>query len=92
MFGRTLVLAGISRIVEVCYFVPRFKPLPPSEAVTDDAASEHTLAESCMSTLGKEDEQDEKANKRAASEAWRHMPPFVRVYHLRDIPFSSSLT
>ncbi|KAH6908915.1 hypothetical protein BKA70DRAFT_1279101 [Coprinopsis sp. MPI-PUGE-AT-0042] len=79
MFGRTLIMAGITRIVEVCYFAPKFKPLPPSEPLTDDASSEHTLAESsCSSTLGKRDE-DEKADKRAASEAWRHLPPFLFV-------------
>jgi hypothetical protein len=87
MFGRTLIMAGITRIVEVCYFAPRFKPLPCPEPITDDASSEHTLAESCSSRLNKDEDEDEKANKQAAAEAWRHLPPFVRSAILINISF-----
>jgi len=41
MFGRTLMLAGLTRIIEVCYFVP---------AISDqeDYTDEHTLAGGSM--------------------------------------------
>ena len=42
MFGRTLMLAGLTRIIEVCYFVP---------AISDqeDYTDEHTLADGSRS-------------------------------------------
>ncbi|KZV71552.1 hypothetical protein PENSPDRAFT_577546 [Peniophora sp. CONT] len=38
MFGYTLMLAGLTRAIEVCFVAPRFAPLE-----VDDAGSEHTL-------------------------------------------------
>lgn len=38
MFGRTLILAGLTRIIEVCYFVPSY-------TAVQDYASENTLAD-----------------------------------------------
>jgi hypothetical protein len=39
MFGYALMLAGLARIIEVCFIVPRFTPIE-----VDDGGSEHTLA------------------------------------------------
>ena len=79
----------MARIVEMCYFTPVFKPLPPMESPTDDAASEHTLTDTLAPAKSGED--DEKTNKRAASEIWRHLPPFVRLDPSRSLHFSKVL-
>ncbi|KAF8654668.1 hypothetical protein AX16_003485 [Volvariella volvacea WC 439] len=34
VFGYTLILAGVTRIIEICFFVPSFAPLPPSSSAT----------------------------------------------------------
>ncbi|KAH9951105.1 hypothetical protein B0H21DRAFT_818596 [Amylocystis lapponica] len=68
VFGYTLMLAGVSRIVEVCFVAPRFSPLDaaPSDG---DSHSEHTLAEGsdAMVALG------------PVGRAFRHLPPFFLV-------------
>ncbi|GJE98791.1 Ytp1 domain-containing protein [Phanerochaete sordida] len=68
VFGDTLMLAGVARIVEVSFLAPRFAPLPP-DAPSDDGTSEHTLA-------------DAPAGAGApyhAVQAFRHLPPFLLV-------------
>ncbi|KAJ7886002.1 hypothetical protein B0H13DRAFT_2044511 [Mycena leptocephala] len=42
MFGLTLMLAGVTRIMEVCFFSVQSKP---ADVVDDDNTSDHTLAE-----------------------------------------------
>lgn len=69
MFGYTLTLAGVARIIEVCYFVPKY-----SRNITSigpgGSSSEHTLHELDPISQAKEE-------KSAASVAFRHLPPFV---------------
>lgn len=71
MFGYTLILAGFTRIIEVCFFMPLYAPLPMDQA-EDDNASERTLAEGAASRNG-------ASMKAAASRNWRHLTPFVRL-------------
>jgi len=64
-FGRTLMLAGFTRIIEICFFAPSYS----SEGSPDDSIeSEHTLTDSYSSS-----------GKLAASRAFRHLPPFLLV-------------
>jgi len=65
IFGHTLMLAGFTRIIEICFFVPSFS----SEGLPDDGSqSEHTLADGYSSS-----------GKVAASRAFRHLPSFLLV-------------
>ncbi|KAF8887343.1 hypothetical protein BD779DRAFT_1611563 [Infundibulicybe gibba] len=62
LFGHTLMLAGFTRIVEICFFAPK-----TSADVDNDSRSDHTLADVPTSASG----------KAAAARAFRHLPPFV---------------
>ena len=64
MVGYTLMLAGVTRIIEVSFIVPKFLPLEPGAA--DDSNSEHTLADAPSSTPLWQ-----------AAKSFRHLPPFV---------------
>jgi hypothetical protein len=61
VFGYTLMLAGLTRLIEVCFVVPSYAPM---DGVEDDR-SDHTLAD------GTGPEAFPKGR------AFRHMPPFV---------------
>ncbi|PPQ68312.1 hypothetical protein CVT26_006241 [Gymnopilus dilepis] len=61
MFGRTLMLAGLTRIIEICFFVPTFAP----DGADDDNHSEHTLADGSTST------------KAIAARSFRYLTPFL---------------
>ena len=61
VFGYTLMLAGLTRLIEVCFVVPSYAPL---DGVEDDR-SDHTLAD------GAGPEAFPKGR------AFRHLPPFV---------------
>ncbi|KAH8093242.1 hypothetical protein BXZ70DRAFT_949591 [Cristinia sonorae] len=63
VFGYTLMLAGVTRIVEVSFIAPKFTP----ESSTEDNNSEHTLADASSAT---------GAN---AVKTFRHLPPFLLV-------------
>ncbi|TFY56841.1 hypothetical protein EVJ58_g7391 [Rhodofomes roseus] len=63
-FGHTLMLAGVARIVEVCFIVPKYTPLEEG-----DGHSEHTLAEG----------KDEGSTAASAGRAFRHLPSFLLV-------------
>ncbi|PPQ63108.1 hypothetical protein CVT24_005819 [Panaeolus cyanescens] len=63
MFGHTLMLAGVTRILEVVYFSPTFA----SENSEDDRGSEHTLADGHTSA------------KHLASKAFSYLTPFLLV-------------
>jgi hypothetical protein len=67
IFGYTLMLAGLTRLLEVCFIVPSY---PPADGVEDDR-SDHTLADGSG------------ADSAAASKgrAFRHLPPFVSRPH-----------
>ncbi|KAF5362445.1 hypothetical protein D9756_002412 [Leucocoprinus leucothites] len=64
-FGRTLMLAGVTRIIEICFFAPKL-----SGDADDDNRSDHTL--NVASTV-------ESGSTNAASRAFRHLPPFLLV-------------
>ncbi|RXW24851.1 hypothetical protein EST38_g1006 [Candolleomyces aberdarensis] len=79
MFGKTLMLAGLARLLEVVYFYPKYTPLaqsppPESMALEDDNASDHTLAETRGNQI-----KDTKPTKEVAGIAFRHLPPFLLV-------------
>ena len=67
IFGDTLMLAGVARIVEVSFITPRYAPLPDSGAA-DDNNSEHTLADGPASG---------NTPLMQSVKAFRHLPPFV---------------
>ena len=68
MFGHTLMLAGLTRILEVCFFAPSFA----ADAADDDNRSEHTLADGAPTRP--------LSAKAAASRSFRFLPPFVRAF------------
>lgn len=66
-FGYVLMLAGLARLIEVCFIVPSFEKQEP--AADSDRHSEQTLA-----GPGPE-------NPRLTMvQAFRHLPPFVSVF------------
>jgi len=60
-FGHTLILAGITRIIEICIFAPKL-----SSDADDDNKSDHTL-----------NATGESGSYNTAYRAFRHLPPFV---------------
>jgi hypothetical protein len=68
MFGHTLMLAGFTRILEVCFFVPSYT----SEISNDDNTSEHTLAEGVNARTA-------LTGKAAAARSFRYLTPFLLV-------------
>ena len=69
MFGYTLTLAGVTRIIEVSFIAPKFTPEPvPSQ---DDNNSEHTLADGSGSS----------STGAHAVKTFRHLPPFVSAIY-----------
>ncbi|KAJ6581026.1 hypothetical protein B0H19DRAFT_491139 [Mycena capillaripes] len=79
MFGYTVMLAGLTRIIEVCFFPA------PSKApdVDDDNNSDHTLAEPSprfpSSSRYVPADASADSGKIAASKAFRHLPAFLLV-------------
>ncbi|KAK7686340.1 hypothetical protein QCA50_010564 [Cerrena zonata] len=65
IFGYTLMLAGVTRIIEVSFIVPKYTPEVP--AVQDDH-SEHTLNDGSNSAGGAQ-----------AVKTFRHLPPYLLV-------------
>lgn len=81
------MLAGVARIVEVSFIVPKYTSLPEA-ASTDDNHSEHTLTEPGSTS---------NSGLMQSVMAFRHLPPFVRGLqltkcdgHLRSFESSSS--
>ncbi|KAK7437376.1 hypothetical protein VKT23_018621 [Stygiomarasmius scandens] len=77
IFGYTLMLAGVTRIIEICFFVPSFAPKSASDQLSPDDVSDHTLAEG-----SREEGSNGAANssvKAAGARAFRHLPPFLLV-------------
>jgi len=66
MFGHTLMLAGFTRILEVCFFSPSYA----SDTSSDDNTSEHTLSESVSPRTA-------LTGKAAAARSFRYLTPFV---------------
>jgi hypothetical protein len=73
-FGNILMLAGVTRIIEICFVTTK----TAAEVLDGDAHSDHTLA-SPGSGLGYSENGD--SGKAAAARAFRHLPPFVRPLH-----------
>ncbi|GBE86676.1 hypothetical protein BKA93DRAFT_769428 [Sparassis latifolia] len=73
VFGYTLMLAAVTRLIEVCFIVPKFYPIPSVEVSDGDSHSEHTLADN-----GRED-GNVGSGKVATVKAFRHLPPFLLV-------------
>lgn len=65
------MLAGVARIVEVCFIVPKYTPLSDTGSVSppDDNNSEHTLADGAGSSTN--------LGLWKPVQAFRHLPPFV---------------
>lgn len=59
------MLAGFTRILEICFFVPSYSSEGPADV---SSQSEHTLADGYSSS-----------GKVAASRSFRHLPPFLLV-------------
>ncbi|KAG5654001.1 hypothetical protein H0H81_008583 [Sphagnurus paluster] len=74
-FGHTLMLAGFARIVEICFFAPKYFP----ESGDDDSTSDHTLAERSPRFPPAAESSSTESGKAAASRAFRHLPPFLLV-------------
>jgi len=71
-FGYTLMFAGVSRIIEICFVPTKFATDIPE----GDANSEHTLADS---GLGSGYVAGGETGKATAARAFRHLPPFLLV-------------
>ena len=86
VFGYTLMLAGVTRLTEVCFVAPSYTPTDGVE----DNRSDHTLADGAGA---------ESASASTKGRAFRHLPPFVssnarsRFVILYSLPyFFSSLS
>jgi hypothetical protein len=62
VFGYTLMLAGLTRLIEVCFIAPSYTPAADG---MDDDGSDHTLADGA------------EAAAVPKGRAFRHLPPFV---------------
>lgn len=71
-FGNTLMLAGLTRVIEICFVAPNHAADASDTASDSDQHSERTLASPTTSESG----------KAAAVQAFRHLPPFVRISEL----------
>jgi len=64
-FGNTLMLAGLTRIIEICFVAPRLSPESDEDSHSDHTLADHSLASSRSPT--------------PAGIAFRHLPPFLLV-------------
>jgi hypothetical protein len=66
LFGYTLMLAGLTRMIEVCFVAPSHGAPAAGDAgiMEDDRSSDHTLADGSAAAAPK-------------GRAFRHLPPFV---------------
>ncbi|KAJ7173687.1 hypothetical protein C8R46DRAFT_1083673 [Mycena filopes] len=77
MFGYTVMLAGLTRIMEVCFFSGPTK----TELVDDDSHSDHTLAEPSprYPPPSRYSPPEVDSGKIDAAKAFRHLPAFLLV-------------
>lgn len=66
-FGNVLMLAGVTRIIEVCFIVPSFEK-DSQHGSDNDSSSERTLAPSGLLT---------EQSKLTVVRSFRHLPPLV---------------
>lgn len=71
MFGYTLMLAGLARLIEVCFVAPSYARDTPEE----DNASDHTLRDSPLSP-----------QRYRGVNAFLHLTPFVSSPNLAILP------
>ncbi|KAJ6624716.1 hypothetical protein B0H10DRAFT_2005790, partial [Mycena sp. CBHHK59/15] len=76
MFGYTVMLAGLTRIIEVCFFSA---PTKASDVVDDDDVSDHTLAEPSSRYSSRYPAPPVDTGPAAAPKAFRHLPAFLLV-------------
>ncbi|KAF9466205.1 hypothetical protein BDZ94DRAFT_252633 [Collybia nuda] len=76
-FGHTLMLAGVTRIIEICFFAPKTSGSP--EVVDDDNVSDHTLADAPLRSPRYPASQSNENGTNVAARAFRHLPPFLLV-------------
>ncbi|KAJ6547860.1 hypothetical protein B0H10DRAFT_2130623 [Mycena sp. CBHHK59/15] len=74
MFGYTVMLAGLTRIIEVCFFSA---PTKAPDVVDDDNVSDHTLTEPSPRYPSRYPAPPVDTGAAAASKAFRHLPAFV---------------
>jgi hypothetical protein len=87
MFGITLMLAGLTRIIEICFFAP---PSSPSSSLSshsssssqadDDSISDRTVAEGVMPSPRRPSFVP-NGPKEQVGRVFRHLPPFVSSLH-----------
>ena len=76
-FGHTLMMAGLARIIEICFVPTRYSPdIPVSD---HDSQSEHTLG-SGSGDVGGSGADNMKMN---AARAFRHIPPLVCLFSVQ---------
>ncbi|KAK0214953.1 hypothetical protein IW262DRAFT_253515 [Armillaria fumosa] len=75
MFGYTLMLAGFTRIIEICFFS---SPMNSEAPVDDDNNSDHTLAAQSPRFSSGLDSPSE-SSRTSAAKAFRHLPSFLLV-------------
>ncbi|KAH0836825.1 hypothetical protein J3R83DRAFT_8596 [Lanmaoa asiatica] len=78
MFGYTLMLAGLARIIDICFITTSL-----STGSLDDNESEHTLTPGINA-------HGESRPKAKAARAFRHLPPLVRVVSIGRLLFTSA--
>jgi hypothetical protein len=78
VFGYTLMLAGLARLIEVCFVAPSYAPAPAVDGVEDDRSSDHTLADGAALASG---------GTESKGRAFRHLPPFVSVIVIINFGF-----
>jgi hypothetical protein len=71
VFGYTLMLAGVTRLTEVCFVAPSYTPADGVE----DNRSDHTLADGAST---------ESASASTKGRTFRHLPPFVSNKRFRS--------
>lgn len=74
VFGYTLMLAGLTRLIEVCFIVPSYAPV---DGVEDDR-SDNTLADGVGPEVF------------AKGRTFRHLPPFVSTNILYPISLAGA--
>ncbi|KAJ6485716.1 hypothetical protein C8R45DRAFT_997595 [Mycena sanguinolenta] len=83
MFGYTLMLAGLARIMEVCFFPSSWASPGAADAVDDDNTSDHTLADQPSPSAPyppvSASAESSGNGKNAAARAFRHLPAFLLV-------------
>jgi len=84
VFGKTLILAGVTRIIEICFVAPSLgkSDTPGLMPLEDDNTSDHTLADATLPSPRFRlpvESAIEMTQSSTAGKAFRHLPPFLLV-------------